>query len=98
MLGFVVSGIQKTSKVWGAVLARMPKKCPHQAASDENTRIFIGWRARNGLNLSQSAEAVGVGTRSITRYSNGRESVPRTLARACLGWERLQEQPQLRRA
>ncbi|MCK1785916.1 DUF2442 domain-containing protein [Pseudomonas sp. TNT11] len=69
-----------------------------QAAPDENTRIFIGWRARTGLNLSQAAEALGVGTRSITRYSNGREAVPRTLALACLGWDRLQEQPQLKRA
>lgn len=69
-----------------------------QDAPDENTRIFIGWRARNGLNLSQAAEALGVGTRSITRYSNGREAVPRTLALACLGWEHLQEHPQLKRA
>lgn len=69
-----------------------------QAAPDENTRIFIGWRARTGLNLSQAAEALGVGTRSITRYSNGREAVPRTLALACLGWDRLQERPQLKRA
>ena len=69
-----------------------------QAAPDENTRIFIGWRARTGLNLSQAAEALGVGTRSITRYSNGREAVPRTLALACLGWDHLQEQPQLKRA
>lgn len=64
-----------------------------QAAPDENTRIFIGWRARTGFNLTQAAEALGVGTRSITRYSNGREAVPRTLALACLGWERLQERP-----
>jgi len=64
-----------------------------QDAPDENTRIFIGWRARTGFNLAQAAEALGVGTRSITRYSNGREAVPRTLALACLGWERLQEQP-----
>ncbi|MGK9416883.1 DUF2442 domain-containing protein [Pseudomonas cedrina] len=69
-----------------------------QAAPDENTRIFIGWRARTGLNLSQAAEALGVGTRSITRYSNGREAVPRTLALACLGWDHLHEQPQLKRA
>ncbi|NMX72635.1 DUF2442 domain-containing protein [Pseudomonas sp. WS 5532] len=69
-----------------------------QAAPDENTRIFIGWRARNGLNLTQAAEALGVGTRSITRYSNGREAVPRTLALACLGWEHLREHPQLKRA
>lgn len=64
-----------------------------QAAPDENTRIFISWRSRTGLNLSQAAQALGVGTRSITRYSNGREAVPRTLALACLGWEHLQRLP-----
>jgi Protein of unknown function (DUF2442) len=63
-----------------------------QAATDENTRIFIGWRARTGLPLAQAAEALGVSTRSITRYSNGREATPRTLALACLGWDALQQQ------
>ena len=62
-----------------------------QNAGDENTRIFIGWRARTGLSLGQAAEALGVSTRSITRYSNGREPVPRSLALACLGWDSLQE-------
>jgi hypothetical protein len=63
-----------------------------QNAADENTRIFIGWRARTGLPLSQAAEALGVSTRSISRYSNGREPVPRSLALACLGWDSLQDQ------
>ncbi len=62
-----------------------------QAATDENTRIFIGWRARTGLPLSQAAQALGVSTRSITRYSNAREATPRTLALACLGWDALQQ-------
>jgi len=65
-----------------------------QAATDENTRIFIGWRARTGLPLALAAEALGVSTRSITRYSNGREATPRTLALACLGWDALQNQGQ----
>lgn len=63
-----------------------------QNASDENTRIFIDWRARTGLPLSQAAEALGVSARSITRYSSGREAVPRSLALACLGWDYLQLQ------
>lgn len=63
-----------------------------QAATDENTRIFIGWRARTGLPLALAAQALGVSTRSITRYSNGREATPRTLALACLGWDALQSQ------
>jgi hypothetical protein len=65
-----------------------------QAATDENTRIFIGWRARTGLPLALAAEALGVSTRSITRYSNARETTPRTLALACIGWDALQNEPQ----
>ncbi|MFW9269095.1 DUF2442 domain-containing protein [Pseudomonas sp. NR3] len=61
-----------------------------QNAVDENTRIFIGWRARTGLPLYQAAQALGVSTRSISRYSSGREAVPRSLALACLGWDSLQ--------
>ncbi len=65
-----------------------------QAATDENSKIFIRWRARTGLPLALAAEALGVSTRSITRYSNGREAAPRTLALACLGWDALQGQGQ----
>lgn len=61
-----------------------------QNARDENTRIFIDWRARTGLSLNDAAEALGVSARSISRYSNGREAVPRSLALACLGWDSLQ--------
>lgn len=63
-----------------------------QNAADENTRIFIEWRARTGLSLNQAAEALGISARSISRYSNGREAVPRSLALACLGWDSLQQQ------
>lgn len=62
-----------------------------QNAQDKNTRIFIDWRARTGLSLSEAAEALGVSARSISRYSNGREAVPRSLALACLGWDSLQQ-------
>lgn len=65
-----------------------------QAATDENTKIFIGWRARTGLPLALAAEALGVSARSITRYSNAREATPRTLALACLGWDALNNQSQ----
>jgi hypothetical protein len=64
-----------------------------QNTTDENTRIFIDWRARTGLSLNQAAEALGISTRSISRYSSGREAVPRSLALACLGWDFLQQQP-----
>ena len=69
-----------------------------QNASDENTRIFIDWRARTGLPLNQAAEALGVSARSISRYSSGREAVPRSLALACLGWDFLQQQTKQPRA
>lgn len=61
-----------------------------QAAPDENTRIFIRWRLRHRMTLDQAAEALGVSARGISRYSSGREAVPRTLALACLGWEALE--------
>jgi hypothetical protein len=61
-----------------------------QAAPDENTRLFIRWRLRHRMTLDQAAEALGVSARSISRYSSGREAVPRTLALACLGWEALE--------
>ncbi|KAB0499868.1 DUF2442 domain-containing protein [Pseudomonas vancouverensis] len=64
-----------------------------QNAPDENTRIFMDWRARTGLPLNQAAEALGVSPRSISRYSSGREAVPRSLALACLGWDSLQQRP-----
>ena len=69
-----------------------------QNASDENTRMFIEWRARTGLSLNQAAEALGVSARSISRYSSGREVVPRSLALACLGWDFLQQQSKSTRA
>jgi hypothetical protein len=62
-----------------------------QNAPDENTRIFIHWRLRHRMPLEQAAQALGVSTRSISRYSSGKEVVPRTLALACLGWETLQK-------
>lgn len=62
-----------------------------QNAPDENTRIFIRWRLRHRMTLDQAADALGVSARSISRYSSGREAVPRTLALACLGWEALEQ-------
>ena len=69
-----------------------------QNATDENTRIFIDWRARTGLPLNQAAEALGVSARSISRYSSGREVVPRSLALAWLGWDFLEQQSKPARA
>jgi hypothetical protein len=62
-----------------------------QATTDENTRIFIRWRLCHRMTLEQAAKALGVSARGISRYSSGREAVPRTLALACLGWEALEQ-------
>lgn len=61
-----------------------------QAAPDEDTRVFIGWRAHTGFGLEQAASALGVKPRTISRYSSGREVVPHYLALACKGWEFVQ--------
>lgn len=37
-----------------------------QHAPDENTRIFVQWRSRNGLSLAQAAAALGLTTRTVS--------------------------------
>ncbi len=58
-----------------------------QNATDENTRIFATWRARNGLSLSQAANALGMTPRTMSAYGSGKRPVPRYIALACKGWE-----------
>jgi hypothetical protein len=58
-----------------------------QNATDENSRVFAEWRAKNGLSLSAAACALGITTRTVSSYSNGARPVPRTVALACKGWE-----------
>ena len=58
-----------------------------QHASDENSRIFAQWRARNGLSLKAAASALGLTPRTISAYGTGARDVPRYIALACLGWE-----------
>ncbi|MFF7707422.1 DUF2442 domain-containing protein [Pseudomonas sp. NPDC007930] len=62
-----------------------------QNAPDEETRVFIKWRATSGLPLKLAADALGVAQRTITRYSSGQVPVPKTLALACIGWETQQQ-------
>jgi len=62
-----------------------------QAADDEDTRIFMQWRASECLPIKEAANALGVAPRTISRYGSGRVKVPHTLALACLGlkeWQR----------
>jgi len=58
-----------------------------QNAPDENTRIFAQWRARNGLSLTQAAEALGMTARTMSAYGTGSRPVPRYIALAVKGWE-----------
>lgn len=58
-----------------------------QAATDENTRTFLSWRARNGLSLAEAGRALGLTPRTISAYGTGARRVPRHIALACKGWE-----------
>jgi len=58
-----------------------------QNASDENTRIFVKWRARHGLSLKDAAAALGITPRTISAYGTCKRPVPRYIALACKGWE-----------
>lgn len=58
-----------------------------QNASDENTRIFAQWRARNGLTLAAAAQALEMTPRTMSAYGTGARPVPRHIALACKGWE-----------
>ena len=46
------------------------------------------WMARHGLTLDTAAEALGVSRRMLAYYRSGAKPVPRTVALACLGWEK----------
>ena len=46
------------------------------------------WMARHGLTLDTAAEALGVSRRMLAYYRSGTKPVPRTVALACLGWEK----------
>lgn len=46
------------------------------------------WMARHQLTLDAAAEALGVSRRMLAYYRSGAKPVPRTVALACLGWEK----------
>jgi hypothetical protein len=48
---------------------------------------FIRWRWRDGLSLSDAAEALGLSRRQVAYYASGERAVPRTVLLACKGWE-----------
>jgi predicted transcriptional regulator len=48
---------------------------------------FSRWRWRNGLSLTNAAEALGLSRRQVAYYASGEHEVPRTVLLACKGWE-----------
>ncbi|MBI5445811.1 MAG: DUF2442 domain-containing protein [Deltaproteobacteria bacterium] len=58
-----------------------------QTETDDNTRTFLSWRARNGLSLAEAGRALGLTPRTISAYGTGARKVPRYIALACKGWE-----------
>ncbi len=47
------------------------------------------WMARHDLTLDTGAAALGVSRRMLAYYRSGSKPVPRTVALACLGWEKV---------
>lgn len=58
-----------------------------QAGGVSHEFVWI-WMARHGLTLDTAAEALGVSRRMLAYYRSGAKPVPRTVALACLGWEK----------
>ncbi|MCL2297072.1 MAG: DUF2442 domain-containing protein [Proteobacteria bacterium] len=48
---------------------------------------FRRWQDRNGLSLTDAAEAIGLTRRTVSQYRTGARPVPRTVMLACKGWE-----------
>ncbi len=62
-----------------------------ERALEQNGRTdaveFVRWRWRNGLSLTDAAEALGLSRRQVAYYASGQHEVPRTILLACKGWE-----------
>ena len=58
-----------------------------ELALEQNGRTdaveFIRWRWRNGLSLTNAAEALGLSRRQVAYYASGEHEVPRTVLLAC---------------
>lgn len=57
------------------------------AIGRSDTRRFLEWRLRNGLSLTESANALGLSRRTIAYYSNGERTIPKAILLACTGWD-----------
>lgn len=59
-----------------------------EQAGGVSHEFMWNWMARHGLTLDTAAEALGVSRRMLAYYRSGAKPLPRTVALACLGWEK----------
>lgn len=59
-----------------------------EQAGGVSHEFIWNWMARHGLTLDTAAESLGVSRRMLAYYRSGAKPVPRTVALACLGWEK----------
>lgn len=59
-----------------------------EQAGGVSHEFLWNWMTRHGLTLDTAAEALGVSRRMLAYYRSGAKPVPRTVALACLGWEK----------
>jgi DNA-binding XRE family transcriptional regulator len=62
-----------------------------EQAGRTDTLEFRQWQDRNGLSLTQAAQAIGLSRRTVSQYRTGARPVPRTVTLACKGWESEQQ-------
>jgi hypothetical protein len=60
-----------------------------EQAGHASHEFIWNWMARNDLTLDKAAVALGVSRRMLAYYRSGLKPVPRTVALACLGWEKV---------
>jgi len=59
-----------------------------EAMGQVSHEFIWNWMAANDLTLDVAANAIGVSRRMLAYYRGGRHPVPRTVALACIGWEK----------
>jgi predicted DNA-binding transcriptional regulator AlpA len=60
-----------------------------EQAGGVSHEFIWNWMARNDLTVDAAALALGVSRRMLAYYRSGSKPVPRTVALACLGWEKV---------
>ncbi|MBI5445741.1 MAG: DUF2442 domain-containing protein [Deltaproteobacteria bacterium] len=62
-----------------------------EQAGEASHEMFFAWMHRNGLSMSQAAEALGMSQRMIAYYRSGAKPIPKHVWLACQGWELLRK-------